>query len=112
MRDNFAKGLYPTLAQRATFANEACEHLEARIAEKPECAHCVVSFSFVNAELRQIFRDCFPHAEWILIDTSEALAAERIAERKGHFYKSPPTDKSEEANEQWAFAPVEFDHLR
>merc|ERR1711924_122109 len=47
----------------------------------------IVSFSFVNTDLRDIFRSRFPNAEWILIETGQEECNKRINERKGHFYK-------------------------
>ena len=90
MRDNFARGVYPTLPQRRAFAQAACDHLEARLREcaaerraagRQAAAHCLVSFSFVNADLRDAFRARFPAARWVLMGTSDALAAERVAQR-------------------------------
>ncbi|EOD12121.1 hypothetical protein EMIHUDRAFT_213894 [Emiliania huxleyi CCMP1516] len=60
MRDNFARGVYPTLPQRRAFAQAA-----------------------------------------------DALAAERVAQREGHFYKAPAAAAS---GSEWAFAPVDFEH--
>ena len=55
---------------------------------------CIISFSFVNNDIRDIFRSQFPFAEWILIDTSEDEATKRIKEREGHFYKGQTVAKS------------------
>ena len=116
MRDNFARGVYPTLPQRRAFAQAACDHLEARLREcaaerraagRQAAAHCLVSFSFVNADLRDAFRARFPAARWVLMGTSDALAAERVAQREGHFYKAPAAAAS---GSEWAFAPVDFEH--
>ncbi len=92
---------------------------------------CVVSFSFVNTDLRTVYRTRFPHAEWILMDVSEQEASKRINERKGHFYKgvkpreeigkesvSITQDRTEESNAEteeccnnnWKFAEVDFFH--
>ena len=104
MRDNFAKGVYPTLVERQAFASDAAEYVRKESAGKDAC--CVVSFSFVNEELRDSFRARFPEATWALVDASDALAGERIASRDGHFYDPPPAK-----GDEWLFAPVEFDHL-
>ena len=104
MRDNFAKGIYPTLAERQAFASDAADYVRTESDGKDAC--CVVSFSFVNDDLRDSFRECFPDATWALVDASDALAGERIASRDGHFYKPPPTK-----GDEWLFAPVAFDHL-
>ena len=104
MRDNFAKGIYPTLAERQAFASDAAEYVTTESAGKDAC--CVVSFSFVNTDLRDSFRARFPDATWALVDASDALAGERIASRDGHFYDPPPTK-----GDEWRFAPVAFEHL-
>eukprot|EP00536_Pseudo-nitzschia_multiseries_P007970 jgi/Psemu1/196805/e_gw1.193.16.1 len=129
MRDNFSKGMYPTLEERKVFAEDACDYVDkelAKLCEKegePESITTIISFSFVNTDLRDIFRSRFPKAEWILIDTSEEECTKRINEREGHFYKgeiaaeeSEPSDNSllivdEKDNSDWKFAPVEFDHV-
>ena len=104
MRDNFAKGIYPTLAERQAFASDAAEYVTTESAGKDAC--CVVSFSFVNDDLRDSFRERFPDATWALVDASDALAGERIASRDGHFYNPPPA-----RGDEWRFAPVAFEHL-
>eukprot|EP00420_Gonyaulax_spinifera_P001694 CAMPEP_0197930110 /NCGR_PEP_ID=MMETSP1439-20131203/104944_1 /TAXON_ID=66791 /ORGANISM="Gonyaulax spinifera, Strain CCMP409" /LENGTH=110 /DNA_ID=CAMNT_0043552787 /DNA_START=21 /DNA_END=349 /DNA_ORIENTATION=- len=87
MRENFKQGIYPTLEQRATFAGEAAGHVESRIAESESTPRLVViSFSFVNDDLRAVFRTRFPAAQWFLMDTAEEDAEQRIAARQGHFY--------------------------
>ena len=104
MRDNFAKGVYPTLVERQAFASDAADYVVTASAGKD--AVCVVSFSFVNTDLRDSFRARFPEATWALVDASDALAGERIASRDGHFYNPPPAK-----GDEWLFAPVAFDHL-
>ena len=54
MRDNFAKGIYPTLDERRACAATAAEHVLAETADGP--SRCVVSFSFVNQDLRDYFQ--------------------------------------------------------
>ncbi|GMH97789.1 hypothetical protein TrST_g12658 [Triparma strigata] len=106
MRENFAKGIYPTLEDREIFAGEALDHVEDVLAaETPK--QCLVSFSFVNTDLRDIYRRRFPHARWILYDVSPRLAEERMAAREGHFYKP---DEVGNRGEEWEFAPVTFEH--
>ena len=104
MRDNFAQGIYPTLAERQAFASDAADYVVT--ASEGKDAVCVVSFSFVNVDLRDSFRERFPDATWALVDASDALAGERIASRDGHFYDPPPAK-----GDEWLFAPVAFDHL-
>jgi len=129
MRDNFAAGIYPTLEQRREFADDACRLVEESVGISGEqrrngIAACLVSFSFVNADLRDAFRSRFPLARWILIDTSEAEAQGRIEKREGHFYKGKRKTKSTTGaknttkdiggkdvdNAEWNFAPVSFPH--
>ena len=104
MRDNFARGIYPTLVERQAFASDAADYVTTASAGKDAC--CVVSFSFVNDDLRDSFRTRFPGATWALVDASDALAGERISQRDGHFYDPPPAK-----GDEWRFAPVVFDHL-
>ena len=104
MRDNFARGIYPTLAERRAFASDAAKYVVTESDGKG--AVCVVSFSFVNDDLRDSFRARFPEATWALVDASDALAGERISQRDGHFYDPPPA-----RGDEWLFAPVAFDHL-
>ncbi len=104
MRDNFAQGIYPTLVERQAFASDAADYVMT--ASEGKDAVCVVSFSFVNIDLRDSFRARFPEATWALVDASDALAGERISQRDGHFYNPPPAK-----GDEWRFAPVEFDHL-
>ena len=72
MRDNFARGIYPTLVERQAFASDAADYVTTASAGKDAC--CVVSFSFVNDDLRDSFRTRFPGATWALVDASDALA--------------------------------------
>lgn len=137
MRDNFGRGIYPTLEERKVFAIDACDYVDKKLGEAyrngdDEPSLCaVVSFSFVNTDLRDIFRERFPSAEWILVDTTEGGCERRIREREGHFYKGKivpddggdkaatekvPEDEDKENdddadNSDWKFAPVEFPHL-
>ena len=123
MRDNFGRGIYPNLEERSAFMKTACQHVESSVAKKKETI-CdgrrlvvIVSFSFVNTDLREGFRRHFPDATWILIDSDEVLASERIAAREGHFYKNAEKSRIGEAvsnseeNSQWEFKRVTFDHV-
>lgn len=139
MRDNFAMGIYPTTEQRQAFACECCDYVDQRLWQASQdsttdnrSSSCqavpvagVVSFSFVNTDLREVFRSRFPKATWILIDTTEMESKRRLEQREGHFYKgklsdepaeeqvaveSPPT-ASKQDNSDWDFAPVTFDHV-
>lgn len=154
MKDNFAKGIYPTLEQRNEFSITACNYIDEEIntmrknitndddgddngngTQQP--LFIIISFSFVNTDLRDNFRSRFPHAKWALVDVDDSTAKERIDNRTDHFYKgspSPPsaTKKSEhdsssspkkgenenedegsknDKNSEWNFSPVGFAHL-
>lgn len=125
MRENFAKGIYPNLKQREDFAYCCCDYVERQIEENWKEGRVdmavVISFSFVNTDLRDIFRSRFPRAKWILIDTSDEEATKRISEREGHFYKGELEEESMKKepregerndvdNNEWKFAPVTFRH--
>ena len=121
MRDNFGKGIYPTLQQRQEFARNACNHVQETLEREQQdllqrrrqqleeeegptthaatttvtmllCA--IVSFSFVNTDLRDFYRQRFPKAHWVLIDTSEFEANWRIQQRTDHFYKGEGDDQT------------------
>mmetsp|Transcript_26978 Transcript_26978/g.59303 ORF Transcript_26978/g.59303 Transcript_26978/m.59303 type:complete len:244 (-) Transcript_26978:1303-2034(-) len=131
MRHNFGKGIYPTLEERKVFAIDACDYVDDQLGkiceteDGPEEINVIISFSFVNTDLREIFMSRFPEAEWVLIDTSEEECTKRINEREGHFYKgeidaeeskTDGSDKSVTAddgkdNSDWEFAPVTFPHV-
>jgi len=128
MKDNFVKGMYPTLEQRKEFAVGACNYVDEKLEAMRQSDKVIVSFSFVNTDLREDFRARFPRAKWVLVDTSDDTAQDRINQREGHFYKgAPPSeagsnsqhdeheknekDKSETDNTEWNFAPVDFDHI-
>lgn len=122
MKENFAKGIYPTLKQREIFAHKACEYVqEKRNSNNDVNTPMMISFSFVNTDLRSIFMSTFPEAIWVLIDVSEVTAQKRIDSRQGHFYKGKSKGTTEEEdddskrilkdNTEWEFAPVDFDHI-
>ena len=125
MKDNFSKGIYPTLVDRLSFAKSACDYVSAQLCRGEEVTrpYAIVSFSFVNTDLRDVFRSRFPQAEWVLINTSEHEARRRIEKREGHFYVGkvsdqrgvdskpvPVHDEQEGNNSDWEFAEVEFPH--
>jgi len=133
MRDNFANGIYPTLKERQEVAKIFCDYVEDQCRQLEEEAKnmqkqgaVLVSFSFVNTDLRDIFREKFPCAVWVLVDTSEEEANKRIRQRKGHFYSGKPStndaikvaatvgsnlqETDEKDNTEWNFAPVDFPH--
>jgi gluconate kinase len=123
MRENFGVGVYPTLRERQEFALDACDYVDAKLQEQallqvdPNITMAaIVSFSFVNTDLRDIYRSRFPHAIWALVDTTEAEATDRINQREGHFFKGalPQQDRqaSLEDNREWNFAPVMFPHIK
>ena len=113
MKDNFAQGIYPTLEQRIEFAQQASDYvLLQQQTERP----CLISFSFVNTDLRDVFRKAFPEAQWALVDVPETELQRRIQEREGHFYKGKQQSTEETIqpkdhdNSDWEFAPVTFPH--
>ena len=151
MRDNFARGIYPSLQQRKEFALSACDYVDSKLnadsfptddAKRRDnksssgVSAAIISFSFVNTDLRDVFRERFPPACWALMDVTDEVAKERIDAREGHFYKgSPPAgkngdieEKTDEVsgacvtdnsgndtqgdNSEWNFAPVTFSHTR
>lgn len=109
MRDNFTKGIYPTLSQRIEFAKHSCSYVKDQISLDTAHRDVLINFSFVNQDLRDEFRQQFPTASWILLDVSNAVAQDRIEARAGHFYKgkSQPKEKTSE----WEFDIVNFPHL-
>ncbi len=146
MRENFAKGIYPTIDQRKEFAASSCDYVDDEI--KKFCNNyddknkipIIISFSFVNIDLRDHFISRFPHAKWALVDVPDSVAQNRINSREGHFYKGAPSTSSSEKNavgeklnkdskldetspsvdeksektsdnSEWNFAPVNFDHV-
>ena len=162
MKDNFSNGIYPTLEERREFALNACDYVDQQLQEQRgsrrrsqqqqqqtvekketttgdgDCSRLsspsIISFSFVNTDLRDTFRSRFPNAIWVLVDTDDEEATKRIKERKDHFYKgkdpdgsmtavtssddtSPPEAETEVTssvadndNSEWHFAPVTFPH--
>mmetsp|Transcript_11317 Transcript_11317/g.22366 ORF Transcript_11317/g.22366 Transcript_11317/m.22366 type:complete len:239 (-) Transcript_11317:54-770(-) len=145
MRHNFAAGVYPTAGERAEFAAGACAFLDRELvslaSQRGRGAAApvgIVSFSFVNDDLRDFFRMRFPSARWFLVDTDVETAGRRIRARSGHFYKivdgascggngsggegkkTKGVDKNAESlsgsdrlpSSEWNFAPVKFPHVR
>lgn len=131
MRDNFGEGIYPTLKERGEFAANACDYVDSKLVEQYETLEknkplvAIISFSFVNTDLRDVFRSRFPNAMWALVDTNESEADKRIRTREGHFYKGAPESiamtsdekakktpkiESDCDNIEWEFAPVTFPH--
>ena len=120
MKDNFALGIYPSLTERNQFITSACDYVDGCI-RKSQCHSCLVTFSFVNSDMRDIFRARFPTTKWILIDTAPEEANKRISERQGHFYKNKMSEKESSSDSdsvpikkgsEWYFADVDFDHIR
>ena len=146
MRDNFAKGIYPTLKQREDFAEGACNFVDAQLfnflsdksAGEALRPACIISFSFVNVDLREVFRVRFPQAIWMLMDVNDSTAKIRIDQREGHFYKGAPAGEGSSSatgssnsslkegtqekrvgqssqnngdGSEWDFAPVTYPHI-
>jgi gluconate kinase len=122
MRENFARGIYPTLKQREEFTVSCCDYVAKSLSDtakqEPDTPMvAIVSFSFVNRDLRDGFRNRFPDTKWILMQTSEEEAQRRIESRAGHFYKGKQAsrdqaskDRSTTDNSDWDFAPLTFPH--
>lgn len=91
---------------------DACTYLSTQLQmQQPQC--CIVTFSFVNDDMRQVFRRNFPAARWVLIEASEQLAEARLTQRRGHFYKgAPKADVGVGRSAEWDFEPVgtAFEH--
>lgn len=123
MKDNFTKGIYPTPIQRKTFAGAACDYVRDQINNRTPKG-VIISFSFVNKDLRDAFRSSFTGALWMLVDTSAEEAEDRIKRRNpDHFYKrgsnsadqrKPVGDSVSSAkfqdNTEWEFDVVDFEH--
>jgi len=116
------------LQERQEFATSACDYVDTKLLEqsallsKNQTMVVILSFSFVNTDLRDIFRSRFPNAGWALVDTTQSDADDRIKSREGHFYKGAPPEGDEkktllskkgslEDNSEWNFAPVTFPHI-
>lgn len=130
-RENFAKGIYPTSQERIDFMDQACTYVEnmlSGVSPLSKSSFSIISFSFVNKDLRQVFRCRFPSAHWILIDTPADIANQRISQREGHFYKvttpgsSTDVSSSLQTNEiqaadsakcgDWDFADIDFEYSK
>jgi gluconate kinase len=109
------------LSQREAFATDACNYVAKAIDDGVAVGTdaAIVSFSFVNTDLRTIFRKRFPKSEWLLIETNDAEASNRIKQRTGHFYNGntsrekmsePEHDNDAGRNSEWTFAAVDFQH--
>ena len=126
--------MYPTLQQRAAFISNACDYVKGQIKsstrnkdERNVRLITIVSFSFVNIDLRDAFRDEFPRARWILVDTDARTSEGRISAREGHFYDDAPSDEGDDGGgggarggdanggsddgSEWEFRPVDFPHV-
>lgn len=137
MKENFDKGIYPSHEERGNilyimhpgynqitfiihsllfivqFMENACKYLEEKIcSRKSSSTSCLVSFSFVNDDMRQVFRKKFKTARWILYDTPNDIAEDRIAKRQGHFYKGAPAGHKKERRGEWEFEKIHFNHQR
>ena len=131
MRENFSRGVYPTLRERQQFAAICCDYVQEQQQQQQsrnmmeetkkkttdhqtdsprrpldtddDAAHdhvLLVSFSFVNTDLRDAFRQRFPAAHWILLDTPEPEAQRRMDVREGHFYKGNSNKTKQQQTKQ------------
>jgi gluconate kinase len=108
MKDGFSSGIYPSSTERINFMDKACDFVKGCIdTRRSGCNACIVSFSFVNSDLRHAFRRRFPHSKWILVEASPVLAQNRITRREGHFYKHK--DDNTLKGSEWDFAPIDFE---
>ena len=94
----------------------ACKYLKDKIlsweSSSVIVSSCLVSFSSVNDDMRQVFRKHFKNSHWCLYDTPSNVAEDRIAKRQGHFYKGAPETESVNKGSEWEFEDVGFDHRR
>lgn len=113
MKESFGRGIYPSSEERVEFITRSCDYVDRLMATmSDETTAVLVSFSFVNSDMRDVFRSRFPHSRWILVNTSSDFAAQRIASRKGHFYKGPrPASINHTEPSEWEFSDVDFDHF-
>lgn len=112
MKENFSNGVYPTSEERIRFMQSACDYVASilRLQDKERCKACLVSFSFVNSDLRKVFRKRFHHSKWVLLDITQDVANERIALREDHFYKGEPDVDSKQQGNEWKFEVIDFPH--
>lgn len=95
MRENFDRGVYPMLRERQEFALGSCDYVDAKLQEQA-LLHvdtnitmaAIVSFSFVNTDLQDIYRYRFPHAvlstppRWKLLTASTNASATSSKEHR------------------------------
>jgi gluconate kinase len=123
MKANFVKGIYPTSNERIEFMERACDYVEQKLSssdlDTKRVKSCLITFSFVNEDTRDVFRRRFPGAKWFLLDLPNAAAEERINARQGHFYKGgpkvqesqPAAADTDDNTSEWEFQPVNFEHV-
>jgi hypothetical protein len=94
--------------------------IDERYKANKNISKCIVSFSFVNNDMRCIFREKFPSSKWILLDTSDEIVSLRISQRKGHFYDGEVVDKMKNIhmyntykvdNLESNFEAIDYDHF-
>ena len=116
MKENFSKGIYPTVKEREAFINSCCKYTRTeydKFANHENFNVLLVTFSFVNIDMRIIYRNFFPNSKWVLVDTDESEASQRIKLRKDHFYDNTVDKKKiegEDCTNDWNFDPVDFEH--
>lgn len=120
MKDNFSKGIYPTLEERNSFSKGACEYVLSEAKShfndfpKDSCVDegrsgIMISFSFVNHDIRDFFLQYFKATistginqkvnfciHWLLINTTADEANRRISQREDHFYENLAPESSDD----------------
>jgi len=109
MKEGFSRGIYPSLEEREAFMSSACDYVEEQLRQSFKKS-CLVSFSFTNDDMRQIFKRRFHRSKWLLLQTPSTIADTRISQRDGHFYKVQSADESVRNGPEWGFDQVTFDH--
>merc|ERR1711933_117052 len=68
---------------KINFIETACSHVQLQIYKmksqsQSSIIFVIITFSFINDDIRYIFRQKFPYAIWVLVDVSEELSQERM----------------------------------
>lgn len=102
MKLDLNAGIWPTHEERLEFAHRAAAHVKYET-ESKQLRRALITFSFVNTDMREIFRETFGvQLQWFLLNTDDETARQRIKERKGHFYTN--------WEGEWKFEDVDFHH--
>lgn len=102
MKADLNEGIWPSSEERTEFALRAVEFVKNET-ESRLLRRALITFSFVNTDMREIFRETFgDQLQWFLLNTDEEIARQRIKERTGHFYTN--------WEGEWKFEDVDFHH--